>query len=494
MKEGVHTLLDRILLKDTSTSRGLYSRLSRVEKRSAFLKYASALLQRDCLVRNILVDLLSSCVYDSCENEGRLEAPGDVGSATTKKKRQPFMQKVIGDAFAEMFADKMGSGEGSEPELIELVTMLQRQRAPAEVVSAALSRMRAHWLGASVVTYHARIAESLIAPAVIYDECLAMDFGVDYFLPPIPTFTGEDERHLVEAIEIDYQEAGKETVFAANLRKALKLVKQSRGKGGFPSSTTSPGVLQQQQQNEHEEGEHCGGGGELGLFYISSGPPFESGSLAPLESYLTSNKLTIPKPAVDPPLPSEYQPFAYALPSPISSCVSRVKKNWIPTPAGPTTTGVGSPPPLATGRGPLGGWWCDLRWLQRGGGGFSVSGGTSGNSSGGGGGGNLSIQQGGGKSGSGGGGLAWVAAYFVSLTHPPSSNTFAQNPLTGESFGTKRLKFLSSYVPRSVISLQMRCANSLITPLSGSPCVVLWGATLLLRESGQSPPATTHTL
>jgi hypothetical protein len=49
VKEGVHTLLDRILLKEATSSRGLYSRLSRVEKRSAVLKYASALLQKEHL-------------------------------------------------------------------------------------------------------------------------------------------------------------------------------------------------------------------------------------------------------------------------------------------------------------------------------------------------------------------------------------------------------------------------------------------------------------
>jgi len=47
IKEGVHILLDRILIKDTAhlVARSLYSRLSRVEKRAAVVRYASALLQ-----------------------------------------------------------------------------------------------------------------------------------------------------------------------------------------------------------------------------------------------------------------------------------------------------------------------------------------------------------------------------------------------------------------------------------------------------------------
>jgi hypothetical protein len=47
IKEGVHILLDRILIKDTAhlVARSLYSRLSRTEKRAAVVRYASALLQ-----------------------------------------------------------------------------------------------------------------------------------------------------------------------------------------------------------------------------------------------------------------------------------------------------------------------------------------------------------------------------------------------------------------------------------------------------------------
>ena len=60
---------------------------------------------------------------------------------------------------------------------------------------------------------------------------MASHLGVDYFLAPIPTFSLDDERNLADAIKRDEEEAGKETVFAANLKKALKLIKQGRTKG-----------------------------------------------------------------------------------------------------------------------------------------------------------------------------------------------------------------------------------------------------------------------
>jgi hypothetical protein len=58
--------------------------------------------------------------------------------------------------------------------------------------------------------------------------------GIDYFLPPVPEFDAEDERSLIEAIRVDEQDAGKETVFAANLKKALKLIRQSNSKNTAP--------------------------------------------------------------------------------------------------------------------------------------------------------------------------------------------------------------------------------------------------------------------
>jgi hypothetical protein len=59
---------------------------------------------------------------------------------------------------------------------------------------------------------------------------------VDYFLPPVPEFDAEDERLLAEAIRTDEEDAGKETVFAANLKKALRLIKQSKTKSATTAS------------------------------------------------------------------------------------------------------------------------------------------------------------------------------------------------------------------------------------------------------------------
>ncbi len=61
-----------------------------------------------------------------------------------------------------------------------------------------------------------------------------MQAGIDYFLPPVPEFDAEDERSLIDAIRVDEQDAGKETVFAANLKKALKLIRQSNSKAPGP--------------------------------------------------------------------------------------------------------------------------------------------------------------------------------------------------------------------------------------------------------------------
>ena len=94
VKEGIHIILDRILLKDNThlTSKcPLYGRLSRVEKRAAVVRYASALVLRMPLNRNVIVDTISMCVYEACEQEALLEAPSAEPRRT--KPRVPFMQK-----------------------------------------------------------------------------------------------------------------------------------------------------------------------------------------------------------------------------------------------------------------------------------------------------------------------------------------------------------------------------------------------------------------
>jgi hypothetical protein len=94
VKEGIHIILDRILLKDNThlTSKcPLYGRLSRVEKRAAVVRYASALVLRMPLNRNVIVDTISMCVYEACEQEALLEAPS--AEPRRAKPRVPFMQK-----------------------------------------------------------------------------------------------------------------------------------------------------------------------------------------------------------------------------------------------------------------------------------------------------------------------------------------------------------------------------------------------------------------
>ena len=407
LKEGTHTLLDRILLKDSAHTRGIYGRLSRLEKRSAVLKYASALLQRELLVRNVIVDTISACVFDACEAEGRLEAPatGDNASALTKKKRLPFMQKVIGDALAETFAESLvavsaaaaavaaasAAGElppgnaaaAGEPlpgtgtltaaaaadvELAEMVALLQKQKAPCAVISDSLRRLREAWLGVPVSGYLTAVAEARVLPAVVYCESVAAIFGVDYFLPPLPAFASEDERHLADSIEIDQQEAGKETVFAANLKKALKAVRQSRIKAaqtaaeddqiaplaaplaaflaasapGTAAATTAPITA------------GAGSGAP------SRGPPFEPHSLDKLEAFLRSKGVRVPSPPGDPPMPPDVAAAAASLPSPISHAVTRARESA----PGALPSSAPALPPVAV-HGPLGGWWCSLRWAQR---------------------------------------------------------------------------------------------------------------------------------
>ena len=62
--------MDRILLKDNAHLTAkcpLYGRLSRVEKRALVLRYASALVLKEPLKRDVLVDTVSVCVFEACE-------------------------------------------------------------------------------------------------------------------------------------------------------------------------------------------------------------------------------------------------------------------------------------------------------------------------------------------------------------------------------------------------------------------------------------------
>ena len=137
VKEGVHIILDRILIKDSShllTRCPLYGRLSRAEKRALVLKYATALVQRERLVRNVLVDTLTICVYEACEAEARLEAPPSAEKRAAKA-RVPFMQKVVGEAYAEAL--------GVAPDFnLAHATALLKQKAPAAVVAEVMGPLR----------------------------------------------------------------------------------------------------------------------------------------------------------------------------------------------------------------------------------------------------------------------------------------------------------------------------------------------------------------
>ena len=135
----MHILLDRLLVKDSNHlvhAVPLYGRLSRVEKRAAIVKFSTALVQREDLIRNILVDTVVMCVFEACDAEGRLEAPvnaerrGGAGGGAGGKQRLPFMQKVIGDAFAEVLAE--GGGEQREAYREQLAQLTRQKASPAE--------------------------------------------------------------------------------------------------------------------------------------------------------------------------------------------------------------------------------------------------------------------------------------------------------------------------------------------------------------------------
>jgi hypothetical protein len=203
VKEGIHIILDRILLKDNThlTSRcPLYGRLSRVEKRAAVIKYATALVLREPLHRNVLVDTISMCVYEACEQEAILEAPTSLDTRRVKP-RVPFMQKgvcvvccgcavprcrqcggclrlfpVMGEAMDELL------GEDVDDEDLDMIRLLLKQKAPDRVVSDALARMRDIWLGDIVSDFFARLTESDKPPPVIYCHLVAQAVSARLFL------------------------------------------------------------------------------------------------------------------------------------------------------------------------------------------------------------------------------------------------------------------------------------------------------------------------
>jgi hypothetical protein len=223
VKEGIHIILDRILLKDPAhlTSKcPLYSRLSRVEKRALVLRYATALVLRTPLERDVLVDTVSMCVFEACEQEAMLETPID----GKRRPRQPFMQRVMGEALEELL------GEDADAEDEEVMAALLQNKATEMVITDAIDRMRDVWMSPAVSLFFDRLSEGDKPPPVIHCPEVQRMLGMDYFLPPPPELSARDERALAEAIRADESDAGKETVFAANLKKALRLSRQQRQK------------------------------------------------------------------------------------------------------------------------------------------------------------------------------------------------------------------------------------------------------------------------
>ncbi len=226
VKEGIHIILDRILLKDNahlSAKCPLYGRLSRTEKRAAVLSYASRMVLKKPLRRDVLVDTISMCVFEACEQEAVLEAPS--GENKKSKPRVPFMQKVMGEAMTELL------GSSADADDRDVANNLIKQTAGEAVIADAVDRMRDVWMSAQVTMFFDRVAESDKPSPLVYDVGVEEQLGVQYFLPELPTLTPAAERDLAEAINLDESEAGKETVFAANLKKALKLIRQSRKPG-----------------------------------------------------------------------------------------------------------------------------------------------------------------------------------------------------------------------------------------------------------------------
>lgn len=243
LKEGVHILLDRILLKDGTHLGGkcpLYARLSRTEKRAAVLQYAVSLILKHTIYRTIIVDTISVAILEACEAEALLEAPlpglpagcadeeDDPDMARAPRPRMPFMQKVLGDALAELLGPEASARDQ------RLIGVLIAQSATEREVMDGADRFRELWLSSQVAGFFDSLAEHEKPPALIFCGSIYELFGLNYFLPPPPSFSSAEEKTLADAIRRDENDAGKETVFAANLKKALKLIRQARktSKGG----------------------------------------------------------------------------------------------------------------------------------------------------------------------------------------------------------------------------------------------------------------------
>eukprot|EP01138_Halocafeteria_seosinensis_P013727 gb/GECG01014018.1/.p1 GENE.gb/GECG01014018.1/~~gb/GECG01014018.1/.p1 ORF type:complete len:1562 (+),score=342.66 gb/GECG01014018.1/:1-4686(+) len=248
LKEGVHIILDRLLGKTSpqvASKCPVYGRLSRIEKRAAVLKFAAHLVLRKPFPRDVIVDSISSGIYEACEQEALLESPEadeklNNGGANSKKKlsRIPFMQKVMGEALKDL----LNNSPDTEDE--KIIKALTQCKASDVYIADAIDRMRDIWLNRSVVLFFDNLMEYDKPCGAIYNAHVEERLSIDYFLAPPPEFDEQDERLVMEAIRIDEEEAGKETVFAANLKKALKLARQSmkqrqREKDGSTAALTA---------------------------------------------------------------------------------------------------------------------------------------------------------------------------------------------------------------------------------------------------------------
>ena len=251
LKEGVHIILDRLLGKTSpsvSSNCPVYGRLSRIEKRAAVLKYAAHLVLRKPFARDIIVDAISSGIYEACMHEALLESPeaddylGNSNSSNKKRlNRIPFMQKVMGEAMSELLIDDEADSEDKE-----VAKALTQCKASEASIDEAIDRMRDIFLGGDVVEFFDKLLD-YEKPVAFYNTRVEDRLSINYFLASPPEFDEQDERLVMEAIRVDEDDAGKETVFAANLKKALKLARQSmrqrqREKDNGTASALTAGV------------------------------------------------------------------------------------------------------------------------------------------------------------------------------------------------------------------------------------------------------------
>ncbi|CAE7853742.1 unnamed protein product, partial [Symbiodinium sp. KB8] len=120
-----------------------------------------------------------------------------------------------------------------------IIQALKKQEATSADIARATHRMKTVWLGARCVRFFDSMLSAETMPTLIYDGRLAGIHGVEYFLAEIPFIGPNDERHLSDAIHIDEEENGKETVFAKNLKVVLGRVKQKKKKSGVNRSNTA---------------------------------------------------------------------------------------------------------------------------------------------------------------------------------------------------------------------------------------------------------------